>query len=362
MAASPATIATLVAHLNIKFSGANARQYRKHYPFLRVVPKRQVQSDGKAGGPVEFERGDAAGSSFHTPGDDYPDEKSVKRKLAQWDIAEVALTAGYTDLAKGIASNNRLPSRQDFRASEIHGTVHAALKDLNASCYTGDYTASPPELAGLETAGGSAAFGGIDPGVSGYEAWEGQNDTETLSNFNDDPVGVMRAYLDAIRDEGGSADFAFAKSGIITTLLNAQQGADSQVRVRLYDGVDYPITEIGARAVVVDNCWFIDDPAAQANKVNVISSESIEYQYVAQEMPSPDEIAAALTGMIGADGSRISLEPSVVEQLLAREMQLPPFYFTALAKTATKDRIGIAHQGQLTYTQRRHHGVLSLTT
>jgi hypothetical protein len=340
-----ATLSAIAAHLRLKYGpGAAAKQFRKHYPLIRVLPK--VASTGEqASTPVEFERTDSAGSSFHTPGGDYPSENAVPRDYARWNWSEVAQTAGVDDLAAGIARSNALPGNMDLMRSEVGGAVHKIFSDLNAYAYTGDHTASPPQLAGIVTAGGTATYAGIDPTDTGYGNWQGKNAAPgagSLGAFEDDPAPYLREkILDSIRDAGGSADFAFCGSTLISLLLKGYQQADSQTRIRLYSGIEVPVMELGARAVVVDN-------------IAVISSESAELQYVAQPVPDPAEVA----GMLREFGMDIS--PSVVEALLRRPLDLPPLYFEALPKTGTKQRIGIAGQMQIAWKVRRHHGVLTL--
>lgn len=355
-----ATLAALQAHLQLKYGGTVTHQFRKHYPALRVIPKvssRVRPSDGGPNYPVEFKRGDSAGSSFHTPGGDFPTAGSVLRASARYNWSELAQRFGVDDLAAGISRSNRLPSAGTVMSSEGASAIVSMMDDAETSFYTGDFTASPPQLAGITAAGGTATYAGINPATSGYEKWQGKNNTGTLATFNDDPQAVLRErIITPIRDEGGSADFAFCRSGLIDKILNAQNGADANTRIRLYGGESIPVLSLGARAAVVDSTWFIEDPSAPENKIAVVSTEDVEIQYVDQSADMDFEAMAAAMAQFG-----VNLHPSVVEQIMTGPLALPPVYFVEIGRTATKQEIGVATQLQVVWKRRNTHGLLTLS-
>ena len=364
MTAAPATNATIAAALQLNFGGGSAEQFRKHWPVLRILSK--VQGVGTACTiPVEFKRGDTSLSSFHAEGGDYPDEKAVLRDNATLAWTEVAQTFAVTDLATGVAGSNRFATPEGLlggpsavRRSEAHGTVVSIYDDLVTGFYTGNVGATPKQLAGMSyAAAASGAFAGLDPSDTGYEQWAGSSDTGTLTAFNDDPIGTLRDFISGIRDQGGSADFAFARSALINPVLNAIQSQPSQARIMLPDG-PLPVADLGARAVNIDGTWLVEDTSAPANKVHVISSESVELQYLVPDMDvmTLDEIAAGVSALLGR-----TVAPSAVEQILRRPYQLPPLWFAPLGRTATKSKVGVSGLYQLGWRTRKDHGILTLS-
>lgn len=330
------------------------RQYLTRLPELACFTYKPAEPGSSASWPLVFES--ANDTAFHTPGDDYAAPDPGVKTTASLAYMEATRTAGVHDLAQALARGSfNFEGGAGLKKFEIDNEAVKLLKILATAFYTGNPSATPPELCGLDYVCGTSTFAGVNPATSGQETWVGTTESVTEVAFNADPVGVLRdSLLGPMADLGYRPKVVFCEDARIRKIIAATDTAPAQVR-SMPIGNGFTVADLGGVGAIVDSTIFMPSPNTPTGKFYALDPEYLEYQFV------PREIDTALMALTMSEILGRQVTEHAVQRLLNRALNVPPIWFEDIAKTGTQQKVGLVTHGQAKFLVRAAFGRLALT-
>lgn len=298
------------------------------------------------------------------------DFSNHERRKAYLPWARGEAFAGVDGLAAALASANgpgqvgRTINTSVLR-EEIGDAVDELALKFSAACYTGNPSASPAELSGVDTMVVGNTYAGIDKTALTTPAdWESSVVTILKSALDEDTLreNLIRPFKNAT---GRNPEFITCDGeiyDIIGTFLGTNRRTTDTVTTAAAGVVNLKLRG-GFNALEFDGIPIIEDRHATANTIYAWDSRMSSFRQVPaiqDAMVAPEAISAGVAALTGS-----GLPPEMVSQVMASRIadsrtRLQPSVHH-LAKLGDSERLMVKCYVQLRHKSRKHHAQLKLT-
>lgn len=304
---------------------------------------------------VKFRNRTAAGAVAET--DAAPTATSHFRIKATLNVGEYSDTAGVTGRAQAAAAMALNPlgiaNGPDLMADELRDAVVNVAETLGGAIYSGSGSNA---IIGMATAiDSTGTYANIDP--STYTEWVSTEDTGTLANLS---FAMLRTTITNIRNACGKRpNLALCKPDVLDRIKSLFSVYPAYVGEVTLNGVVRKLTS-GARAVYVEDVWFVDDPRCTSNVIYFLNTEYIKIrsmpQFTSQSF-SPEQIASEIKRLTGE-----TVRADEASMLVGRALNggIIPF-IKRLGPTGNQENDQVIVYPQLQVIRRNAHGKLVLS-
>lgn len=348
--------------LNLLFSEALTNQFRRDIVLMNLLPVVPGRND-TCTWRAKFSGRSAEGA--FTEGADMSDGDfdSDTRLKGSINWAEYRSGVKISGLARAVdaANGGTGTGMGDLLTDELRDAVDVLAVKMGAHCYSGDHTATPPQLAGAAIVIDSADdnFAGIDTGV--YTTWTAAENSIATADLS---ISNIRTYLfRPIRDNCGREPEFVTCSGALIDKLKDLVGEKQDTVTEVFTAARGKVelrAITGCRVVVIDGVPFIEDRHATANTFYGWHSTFVEIAQV----PDPDanaplaEVQAAMKALTGVEIPLDMLEQEIKARQAAGRL-MPTI--VALSRTGDAVKFMVKIYAQLKWKRRNAFGKLVLT-
>lgn len=276
-------------------------------------------------------------------------------------------------LARDLARSNKLMGRGGSLEANISGLVRQelfdAIKDLTsvigADFYTGNPTASPPELAGLDAICTTGTFAGINPATTNQGAWAAVDATGSLASLS--PKYIRDNLIEPFRTASNKdPEFITCPGAVWTALadaIEAAPGSRAMYSIQRGEGGNADQDSVyaklvGTRYIEVEGIPIVKDSAAPANTLYAIHRDGCVLEYVKPVPELTEGVMEAMAAILGVSG----LEPASAQQMVDQRGagKLVPSII-ALGNEGDFQQLMAVLRMQLRVERRNHFGRLVLS-
>lgn len=286
-----------------------------------------------------------------------PTPTSDVRITASLSVGEYSDTAGVTGRAQAAAAMSLNPlgvaGGVDLMNDELKDAVNNVAASLGDHIYSGSGANS---IIGMATAiDSSGTYAGIDP--STYTEWVSTEDTGSLASLS---FAMLRTTITNIRNLSGKRpNLALCKPEILDRIKSLFATYPANVAEIVVNGQVRKLVS-GARAVMCEDVWFVDDPRCTANVIYFLNTDFIKLRSMPQFTSAtyaPDQIAAEIKRITGE-----TIRAEEAAMLVGRALNggLIPF-IKRLGPTGNQESDQVIVYPQLQVIRRNAHGKLVLS-
>lgn len=277
----------------------------------------------------------------------------VKATLNMGEYADTASVTGRAAAAAAMALNPLgVAGGNDLLMDEIKDAVLNVGEAVGDAFYTGDGSTDDMSGLAIQIDGSDDNFAGIDTGV--YTDWKSTESAATLATFT---LEDIRVFLTAIRTASGKrANLAITTPTVLDKIRGKFATYPDYVSAVPINGVQRALVS-GARALYVEDCWFVDDPRCTSNTVYALNTDYIKLRSMppfTSQTFSADQIAAEMTRITG-ETVRAAEAAALVERTLGRGL-VP--YLKRLGAAGNQDSLQVGVYVNLQMIRRDTHGKL----
>lgn len=294
-------------------------------------------------------------AGYDVQSSDYSTDVPLQASLA-W--AHYEAYASITGTAQRIAAANKgFVGGRNALDGEIKAASEELAVKLSTHTYSGDYTATPPELAGIAQAIDAAGtYAAIIPGS--YADWAASEETGSLSAISIDMIRtkVIRKHKD---QTGRRPDFMIAP-GAVFDAVAAKFDASTTINVTTVRTARGPvdIAALGFTGIMIDQVPLIEDRHCTSNTIYSVDAENFEYVQVPPDWLSLDP--GHIQGMLlEVTGSRVPVEQ--IEAEMRAATQRLTVQINALAKSGDSTKVQAVIDLQLRMLRRNRGAKLTLS-
>lgn len=288
-----------------------------------------------------------------------PTATSHARVPATLHVGEYSDTAGVTGRAQAAAAMALNPlgiaGGQDLMADELNDAIINVSETLGNDFYAG--SGATNYIHGLAAAIDSSDdnYAGVDTGI--YTEWTSVEDAVTLAALSFEKI---RTTVTNIRNLSGKRpNLALCKPDILDRIKSLFATYPQYVSEITINGVTKKLVS-GARAVLCEDVWFVDDPRCTSNVIYFLNTDYIKLRFMPQftsQTYAPDQIAAEIKRLTGE-----TLRAEEAAMMVGRALNggIVP-YIKRLGPTGNQENDQVIVYPQVQLLRRNVHGKMTLS-
>lgn len=355
-----ATLTSISAFLNLVYGPGSVDQFRRDVILPNLIPTVYEANSTCTWRAKVAARNTAAAKAqgYEVQSSDFSTDTKLQATIA-W--AHYEAYASITGTAQRIAAANggsaSLGGGGEFEREMADAGEELAVK-LSTHSYSGDYTATPVELAGLAQAVDSTGtYAGLAQGT--YSDWAATENTVATADLSVDKIRTL--LFRGVKDATGKKPSVALCSGTIMDAIKAL--ADSQTAVQIiatpFMG-QVNIAQLGFDGVLVDGVPFLEDRHCTANTIYAGDLAQLEYVQVPPDWLSmdPGQLAGMMKDITGKNIPADVIVKAITDAKVGRRMMAQ---INALSKVGDSTRVQLVLDAQLRLRRRNSWGKLTLT-
>lgn len=351
-------LSAISAVLNLRYSGQITENFRRDSVLAYLLPVRS-EANSTCTWDVKLAARNTAGAraaGADASGSDYSNDVRLQATIA-WAHYEAFATI--TGTADRIArANGRYAGGQDLLGEELTDAGDELAVALSTHSYSGDYTASPVELAGLAQAvdGSAGTYAGI--ATASYATWVSPENTTTLATLTKD--NIRQLLIRPFKDNTGKRPPMIVCPGNVYDRVVSLFDEQSRIIVQTVQTPmgQMDIGKAGFTGVVLDGVPIIEDRHCTANTMYALDPMFVEYVQVPPAWTALDP--GQLQGMLRQMTGKVIPLDQITAAMAAAGTRLSA-QINALAKTGDSTKLQLVLDCQLRVKRRTGAAKLTLT-